>query len=256
MIDLLWAERHGTVCELRLDCVISKSQVDKLGERLREQQWPDEERLRLLQQVRAEFDAPMAKAAEILRDIGFSPTSRLKTVTTLIEKLKRETTRLSSIQDVAGLRVVEGVGPTEQDSAVVKIAAAFKNVTVIDRRVKPSHGYRAVHVIASVGGRHVEIQVRTQLQDMWAQAFERLADRLGRGIRYGLEPTNLSSAAGGVPAGELLLAAAQLSERIAILEDRPSVTSMGLEERLSQIHACRDEVLRLFALFKKAGITK
>jgi ppGpp synthetase/RelA/SpoT-type nucleotidyltranferase len=37
---------------------------------------------------------------------------------------------------------------------------------VIDRREKPSHGYRAVHVIVECGGRMVEIQVRTELQHL------------------------------------------------------------------------------------------
>jgi hypothetical protein len=35
----------------------------------------------------------------------------------------------------------------------------------------------------------VEIQVRTRLQHEWAELFEKLADQLGRGIRYG-EPLN------------------------------------------------------------------
>jgi hypothetical protein len=33
-----------------------------------------------------------------------------------------------------------------------------------------------------------EIQVRTELQDLWAQAYERLGDRWGRAIRYGGDP--------------------------------------------------------------------
>jgi ppGpp synthetase/RelA/SpoT-type nucleotidyltranferase len=34
---------------------------------------------------------------------------------------------------------------------------------VIDRRINPSHGYRAVHIIAKVSGMPIEIQVRTSL---------------------------------------------------------------------------------------------
>jgi hypothetical protein len=37
-------------------------------------------------------------------------------------------------------------------------------------------------------GLPVEVQIRTELQDLWAQVFERLADRWGRSIRYGGEP--------------------------------------------------------------------
>lgn len=49
-------------------------------------------------------------------------------------------------------------------------------------------GYRAVHVIAKVDNIPVEVQFRTELQDLWAQVFERLADGWGRQIRYGGEP--------------------------------------------------------------------
>jgi ppGpp synthetase/RelA/SpoT-type nucleotidyltranferase len=37
---------------------------------------------------------------------------------------------------------------------------------------------------------YVEIQLRTGLQDLWAQVFERFSDIAGRGIRYGDVPDN------------------------------------------------------------------
>ncbi|MBT1165172.1 hypothetical protein JS534_11270 [Bifidobacterium felsineum] len=56
-------------------------------------------------------------------------------------------------------------------------------------------GYRAVHVIAGLPrGIFAEIQVRTLPQDAWANAFEALADRLGRNIRYGEIPQDTISA--------------------------------------------------------------
>lgn len=58
----------------------------------------------------------------------------------------------------------------------------------VDRRRDPRFGYRAVHLIVRIDGIPVEIQVRTALQDTWAQIVERLADQWGRGIRYGQEP--------------------------------------------------------------------
>lgn len=48
------------------------------------------------------------------------------------------------------------------------------------------HGYRAVHVIVFLDDARVEVQVRTALQHEWAEAFEKFADRVGRGVRYGL----------------------------------------------------------------------
>ncbi len=55
----------------------------------------------------------------------------------------------------------------------------------MDRRTNPSHGYRAVHIIVATHGVSVEIQVRTALQDLWAQLSERLADVVDSSIKYG-----------------------------------------------------------------------
>lgn len=89
------------------------------------------------------------------------------------------------MQDIAGVRIVADMDRVEQDAMVDRIRVLFDGSKVIDRRLTPSHGYRAVHVIVSTGGHLVEIQVRTELQHLWAQAVERVADMFGRGIRYG-----------------------------------------------------------------------
>ncbi len=57
-----------------------------------------------------------------------------------------------------------------------------------DRREKPSHGYRAVHVVVYEDFAPMEIQVRTRLQDTLAQISEKLGDIWGRGLRYGEGP--------------------------------------------------------------------
>lgn len=48
-----------------------------------------------------------------------------------------------------------------------------------------------MHVIVNVDGMPIEIQIRTELQDLWAQIFERLGDVWGRAIRYGGEPDGI-----------------------------------------------------------------
>ena len=55
---------------------------------------------------------------------------------------------------------------SEQDAAVKSLAKLFDQITVVDRREKTSHGYRAVHVIVNLGGYSVEVQVRTSLQQI------------------------------------------------------------------------------------------
>lgn len=69
-----------------------------------------------------------------------------------------------------------------------------------------------MHVIASVEGRLVEIQVRTKMQDLWAQAMERLADKVGREIRYGGKPRAEIAAFGKLM--EAVEAVANLEERL------------------------------------------
>lgn len=171
---------------------MTKSQINKLGEKLRTATKLDTDTLSRLQQFRSSYDEPMFRTQTLLKEIGFEATSRLKTTNTIIEKLRREKTRLAEMQDIGGLRIVSEMDLTAQDGMVSKIVDKFPATKVIDRRIKPTYGYRAVHVIATLDDRPIEIQVRTQLQDLWAQAMERFADEVGRDIRYGGTPTTHS----------------------------------------------------------------
>jgi ppGpp synthetase/RelA/SpoT-type nucleotidyltranferase len=170
----------------------TKSQINKLGDELRRLDPPDsipEPALVRLQEFRSLYDAPLVEAQTLIKDrLGLDTTSRLKTVNTIVEKLRREKTRLAEMQDIAGLRIVVDGGLVAQDSLIEALILVFPSAKVIDRRSKPSHGYRAMHLVPLVSGFLVEVQVRTRLQDLWAQAFERVADRAGRGIRYGVIP--------------------------------------------------------------------
>jgi ppGpp synthetase/RelA/SpoT-type nucleotidyltranferase len=168
---------------------MSKSQLEKLGLRLRKAETPSADDLQLLEKFRAAHDPALASVDSTLRAMGLHPTSRLKTVGTIIDKLVREKTRLGTMHDVAGVRIVENVTLGGQDELVEMILAEFGGA-VIDRRAIPSHGYRAVHVVVQVQECYVEIQVRTLLQNLWAQIMETLGDRAGRGVRYGQLPTN------------------------------------------------------------------
>lgn len=166
----------------------SKSQIDKLGERLRAVYPPELSDLKLLQNVRAEYEPALRRVEAIVRRVlpGTTVLSRLKTTNTIVEKLRREaTTRLSAMQDLAGARVVTDSTLREQDTIVALLAGEFEKPRLVDRRESPSSGYRAVHLIAQVDGKPIEIQVRTRLQNRWAQAMEMLGDIAGRDIRYG-----------------------------------------------------------------------
>ncbi len=167
---------------------LTKSQINKLGEKLRHEAI-DADNLERLQDLRTLYDAPMAKAQAALKEkLRLDATSRLKTVNTIIDKLRREKMRLAEMQDIAGLRIVEEMGLGTQNQMVERIAGLFDGARIVDRRQHPSYGYRAVHVIPEVHGYPVEIQVRTRLQDLWAQSMERLGDQAGREVRYGGVP--------------------------------------------------------------------
>lgn len=142
--------------------------------------------LRLLDNYRRSFGEAYEAIVRIIREqLQLEPTGRpAKSTGAIIEKLRRESIRLSQIQDIAGCRVVMG-DITEQEEVVSSLCAAFPEASVTDRRANPSHGYRAVHVIAFASGKAVEIQVRTALQHLWAELSEKFADVYDPNIKYG-----------------------------------------------------------------------
>jgi putative GTP pyrophosphokinase len=163
----------------------SKTQIDRLGDRLK-QGVVQETDLRQLDTYRRSFaEAYDTVVAVIRRELGMEPTGRpAKSTSSIAEKLRRETIRLSQMQDIAGCRLVEA-DVTAQDNAVTRLNASLPNAEVIDRRVAPSHGYRAVHVLPTIADRCVEIQIRTEAQHLWAEISEKLADLLDPEIKYG-----------------------------------------------------------------------
>lgn len=164
---------------------LSHAAIDRLGDRLREGHHTEAD-LRLLDEYRDSFSNAYEFVLEELRGhVGFaSAGGRLKTTGAIVEKLRRIKTRLSQMQDVAGCRIV--VSETvEQERVEHAIKAAFPSAEFEDRRVRPSHGYRAVHAFVVYKGKIVEIQIRTELQQRWATLCELFADLIDPGIKYG-----------------------------------------------------------------------
>lgn len=115
-------------------------------------------------------------------------TSRAKTIDTLREKLRRDTaTPLSNVQDIAGVRIEAKMNLTQQDDVALAIVTQFDHTesAVRDIRGRPHSGYRAVHLWLRLPAGRVEVQIRTHLQGSWANMYEAIADRFGRGLRYG-----------------------------------------------------------------------
>jgi ppGpp synthetase/RelA/SpoT-type nucleotidyltranferase len=119
----------------------SKRQVEKLGKRLRDAAAPSPEDLALLEELLLVYDDALAEVATRRRSIGLEPTTRLKTFSTTLEKLRRPPyLSLATIQDLAGARIVMSMTLDEQDAVVAKIQELFPGCRLVDRRVKPSHG--------------------------------------------------------------------------------------------------------------------
>lgn len=164
---------------------VSKTQIDRLGDRLKKGNLTEAD-LRLLDDYRLS----LATAHEIVirtiqEKLRLEPTGRpAKSRTSISEKLRRESIRLTQIQDIAGCRLVVA-DVVEQDRVVESLTEFFAGTTIVDRRNDPSHGYRAVHVIVNCKSKLVEIQVRTALQHLWAELSEKFSDVVDPTIKYG-----------------------------------------------------------------------
>jgi putative GTP pyrophosphokinase len=197
---------------------ISKTQIDRLGDRLKKGNITEDD-LRLLDHYRNSFTESYEIVVGAIRQkLGLEPTGRpAKSTTSISEKLRRESIRLTQIQDIAGCRLI--VSDIEKQEAVVKsLSEIFEAVRIEDRRQRPSNNYRAVHVIVNSRGRQIEIQVRTTLQQLWAELSEKFSDIEDPAIKYG----------GGSADTQGLLAAASL---VVSLEE---LGEMKLADKLAQ----------------------
>lgn len=125
-------------------------------------------------------------------------SQRLKRHDTVVEKLGRfPSMELTRMEDIAGARVVV---PTQVEAdTIAQRIREHQGWSV--RRVRnyvdgrdpgpKQDGYRAIHVIIEQDQRYVEIQLRTDVQDSWAQAVEDLTYTLGAALKFGGGPENL-----------------------------------------------------------------
>jgi ppGpp synthetase/RelA/SpoT-type nucleotidyltranferase len=153
---------------------VNKSDLDRLGDRLRGGISPED--LTFLDTYRRGFrNAYDSVVDRVSAELGLEASGRpAKSTPAIVDKLCRSSMRLTQMQDIAGCRVVVPDIPA-QERVIARLDKMF-DATVIDRRVKPSNGYRAVHVVVREVGLPVEVQVRTDLQHVWAESSEKLAD--------------------------------------------------------------------------------
>lgn len=224
---------------------LSKSQVDRLGDRLRKGDISDDD-LILLDSYRRSFGVSYENVVSQIRDrLNLEPTGRpAKSTTSIIEKLRRESIRLSQMQDIAGCRVtVRDID--HQNYVVSRLTKVFDKTATVDRRDQPSHGYRAVHIIVNCNGTLIEIQIRTELQHLWAELSEKLSDVVDNSIKYGGGDEDVRS---------LLPGMADTIQRLELLEHQlrqapSSVAGQGdadnQDEKIEELLAIRKSVIEM-----------
>lgn len=165
--------------------MLSRSQVDKIGEQLRRGD-VDASALTKLSEYQTEFNDAYSYVERLLTTkMYLTITGRpAKSTLSIIEKLRRIKSRLSQIQDISGCRAIVP-SLEDQEEVIRKATEWFPYVVVDDKRIESTHGYRAVHLLVTHRGKCVEVQVRTRIQHFWATISEKLSDTYGQEIKYG-----------------------------------------------------------------------
>jgi hypothetical protein len=139
---------------------------------------------------------PLSKTARSLRyhvareaalvDGRVDVTQRLKRTATIGNKLTREPTMdVTQMQDIGGVRA-----RLPDIEHVYAVSRRLRRSWTIHRTrdyiasPKPS-GYRALHHIARRDGRFIEVQLRTTVQDAWANQVEDDGHAIGVGLKFG-----------------------------------------------------------------------
>lgn len=111
---------------------------------------------------------------------------RLKRMNTLVGKLARETGNVTQMHDIGGVRAVL---PNLRAVYAVRRRLLKSWSPLLRERdyiEKPKHdGYRAVHLIFRRRGYAIEVQLRTNGQDVWANQVEQLGRQAGVGLKFG-----------------------------------------------------------------------
>ena len=210
---------------------MNRSELDRLGDRLRDVVTPED--LTLLDTYRRSFRQAYDAVVDRIRlETGLEASGRpAKSTSAIVDKLRRGSMRFTQMQDIAGCRIVVP-DITTQGRLTLTLEQMF-DVSIVDRRAKPSHGYRAVHVVVRSSEFPVEVQVRTDLQHAWAELSEKLADAFGIELKYG----------GGPP--EVRKVLDELSTMIAEFEDHLDMDS-GKNERVDILkRRIRDSMINM-----------
>jgi putative GTP pyrophosphokinase len=194
---------------------------------------PTDADLTFLDEYRLSFVPAYERVVRIVREqLHLEPTGRpAKSTSSLLDKLNRESIRLTQVQDIAGCRILVD-DMVEQERVVNALESLFHQVSVVDRRSKSSFGYRAVHVIVKISEKLVEVQVRTRMQHMWAELSEKGSDVIEPTIKYGGGPKEVRS---------MLLSMSDYIANIEEMEYNAPRVRAEIQEHLLQEHSSEDD---------------
>jgi len=164
-----------------------------------------EHAIRVLSDFRAAHQYPLTKATMGLRSMVSTEgcqivvSQRLKRLPRIIRKLHRMPgSNLARLEDVGGCRAVL----TDLDE-LYRVQRRLKRnwdgrggrskiVRERDYIADPKDiGYRAIHVVVERDGRRIEVQLRTERQQRWADAVETIDARLNMTVKDGLAPDSM-----------------------------------------------------------------
>ena len=168
----------------------SNSQIDRLGKKLRDGS-KEEEDIKMLETFRKSFEDMgqmlYKEIKKIVANENIEITARnTKTHMSILDKLRRQKTlRLSKIQDIEGCRIVIKDNLLEQQKIKDILINQFEpKYKIIVKERNNKEGYRAIHIIVKQNKKHYEIQLRTLVQDVWANMIESLA-KSDNELKYG-----------------------------------------------------------------------
>lgn len=118
-------------------------------------------------------------SVQVEAGIEAETTRRLKRVPTILDKLEREPTLdLSKMQDIGGCRSV--VRSLDEVYALRDLVTSHWECEERDYVLNPrTSGYRSIHLVASFEETVIELQLRTQVMQDWAQTVEAFSALIG-----------------------------------------------------------------------------
>lgn len=146
---------------------MSKSQIDRLAERLRHSPL-NESDLRLLDDYRRSFAEAYEAVVRTIRQLGEFPTGRLaKSTYSIVGKLRRESLRLSQMQDIAGCRLVVANVVVHENFEKLHFEEVTATQLLMESREKAEKA--AAEMIEHNAPEHELQEMQQQLEDLSRQ---------------------------------------------------------------------------------------